>query len=114
MAIQVVRVVFGLVFSKRSIRLVFNCRITSLVADSLYQLQVSVSYEGDGDGIVGFRDFLILSDNFTGRSSQGGKTFRDGDFNGDGDVDFDDFLRLIHNWHSASANDAVFAAWPAS
>ena len=45
----------------------------------------------DGDGVVGFGDFLILSANF-GRTDVG--VGEQGDVDSDGDVDFEDFQRL--------------------
>ena len=50
---------------------------------------------GDADlnGEVGFKDFLILANNF---GNEGG--WEDGDFTGDGLVDFDDFRVLAENF----------------
>jgi hypothetical protein len=79
-----------------------------------YVLDVSISIAGDadGDGRVGFKDFLIVSDNFTGElTSHGGKSFQQGDFDGDGDVDFDDFVRLTNNWSPVEATDRALAVW---
>ena len=47
--------------------------------------------DADGDGEVGFADFLILSSNF-GKSND--VVFADGDFDSNGEVDFADFLIL--------------------
>lgn len=50
--------------------------------------------DADGDGTVGFSDFLILSSNF-GKNDQ---SFADGDFDADGQVTFADFLVLSANF----------------
>jgi hypothetical protein len=61
----------------------------------------------DGDGEVGFSDFLILSDNFGNEVEPG----TDGDIDGNGVVDFTDFLILSDTFGdtAAAAIDAVFA-----
>ena len=55
----------------------------------------SIPGDADGNGIVEFADFLILSSNF-GRAD--GVTRGDGDFDGSGVVDFADFLVLSANY----------------
>ncbi len=52
----------------------------------------------DGDGMVGFPDFLILSANF---GMPGGAA--DGDIDGDGTVGFPDFLTLSSNFGKSAA-----------
>jgi hypothetical protein len=61
-----------------------------------YQLLVHVgeslvSADVDVDGIVAFRDFLILASHF-GKTANA--VFAEGDIDGDQDVDFEDFLIL--------------------
>ena len=51
--------------------------------------------DSDRDGLVSFRDFLMLTNNF-GQETQNGD--RDGDFDGDGFVSFKDFLVLATNF----------------
>lgn len=48
----------------------------------------------DGDGIVGFSDFLILAGNFSKKVTPG----TDGDLTEDGIVNFADFLRISENF----------------
>ena len=54
--------------------------------------------DANGDGNVGFPDFLILSTNF---GQLADAAFEDGDFDSDGDVDFTDFLLLSQNFGQA-------------
>jgi hypothetical protein len=49
--------------------------------------------DADGDGSVGFSDFLLLSDRF----GQPG-TYQEGNFDLIGTVDFNDFLILTNNY----------------
>ena len=56
---------------------------------------VTLPGDADGDGTVGFTDFLILSNNF---GLQAGATLFDGDFDGNGAVNFSDFLILSNNF----------------
>gem|GEM_PF-2007249 len=51
----------------------------------------------NGDSIVSFKDFLILSANFGNTSA----TREDGDLDGDGEVSFSDFLVLSENYQTA-------------
>ena len=55
--------------------------------------------DADGDGAVGFLDFLALANNF---GSEGG--FEQGDFNCSGSVDFQDFLALANNFGMEAAS----------
>ena len=48
----------------------------------------------NGDGVVSFQDFLILSQNFGTTDA----AFADGDFDGNGTVGFEDFLILAQNF----------------
>ena len=48
----------------------------------------------DGDGVVGFSDFLALASNFGADV----ENYADGDVNCDGTVAFDDFLALAENF----------------
>ena len=48
----------------------------------------------DGNGMVDFLDFLILSDNFGSRAASP----QQGDINGDSIIDFDDFVMLSANF----------------
>ena len=61
----------------------------------------------DGDGEVGFSDFLILADNF-GSDVEPGTL---GDIDGNGTVEFADFLVLADSFgDTAAAVDAAFAS----
>jgi len=62
----------------------------------------------DGDGMVAFSDFLILSNNFgTDETS-----YSEGNIDLQGGVDFADFLALSNNFgQSTQAADAVFDDW---
>ena len=50
--------------------------------------------DANGDGTVGFIDFLFMANNFGATDA----TFADGDFNCDGTVGFKDFLVLANNF----------------
>jgi Ca2+-binding EF-hand superfamily protein len=50
---------------------------------------VSLSGDVNGDGAVGFDDFLVIARNF---GQQVDAAFAEGDLTGDGYVGFDDFL----------------------
>jgi len=52
--------------------------------------------DADLDGVVGFKDFLILSHNFGDDDRE--YVWIDGDFTGDGSVGFDDFLLLAEQY----------------
>ena len=56
----------------------------------------------DGDGTVGFADFLVLSANF----GNDVETYSDGDVTCDGAVGFDDFLALSANFGQSLAAGA--------
>lgn len=60
----------------------------------------------DGDGIVGFSDFLILSENF-GQDVEPGTL---GDIDGNGTVEFADFLVLSETFGDTAAAAAIDAA----
>jgi hypothetical protein len=49
----------------------------------------------NGDGVVNFNDFIVLSNNFGIATSDGAA---DGDFNADGRVDFADYVILSNNF----------------
>ena len=51
--------------------------------------------DADGDGEVGFMDFLAMSENF-GKATDA--VLADGDFTGDGAIDFADYLVLSENF----------------
>ena len=57
----------------------------------------------DGDGIVSFSDFLVLSANF----GQQDALHSDGDFDGDGEVSFADFLILSSNFGDGNGQAAL-------
>lgn len=57
----------------------------------------------NGDGIVGFQDFLDLARNFGAKDA----TLQQGDVNGDGKVGFQDFLDLAGNFGASSDEDAI-------
>ena len=58
--------------------------------------ETGIPGDTNGDGTVGFLDFLILLSNFNFGATE--KSRGDGDFNGDSKVDFADFLILSHNF----------------
>jgi len=60
---------------------------------------VGIPGDIDGDGTVGFPDFLILSNSF-GQTVEAGTM---GDFDGDGSVAFPDFLVLSNNFGQSAA-----------
>ena len=61
----------------------------------------------NGDGSVGFDDFLVLANNFGNEAER-----TEGDLNGDGVVGFDDFLTLSSNFGTKPvAVEAVFAGY---
>ena len=62
-----------------------------------FEIRIPDALAGDvnGDGIVGFVDFLVVAFNY-GR--QVDAAFQDGDFTGDGKVAFDDFLLLSNSY----------------
>ena len=64
--------------------------------------EMRLSGDADGDGSVGFLDFLALANNF---GSEGG--FEDGDFNCSGSVDFQDFLALANSFGTSQAASSV-------
>lgn len=53
----------------------------------------------DGNGVVDFADFIVLSGNY-GTSPAG---YADGDINGDGQVEFEDFVILADNFGRSAA-----------
>ena len=56
----------------------------------------AVRADVDGDGAVGFKDFLVLANNFGREDDEVAKA--DGDVNGDGAVNFLDFLMFAANF----------------
>ena len=62
----------------------------------LWDWSLSSMWMGDADlnGIVGFGDFLVLSENFGSTNA----SWDEGDFDGDADVDMNDFLLLSNNY----------------
>ena len=55
--------------------------------------------DADGDGTVGFLDFLALARNFGINNA----TIAEGDFDGNGSVNFLDFLVIANNFGTNSA-----------
>jgi hypothetical protein len=55
---------------------------------------VPLAGDADGDGAVGFSDFVVISNNYGAT----GATAATGDLNGDGIVDFADFVLLSNNY----------------
>lgn len=73
----------------------FDSQSGSLV----FQLATSLAGDLDGDGTVGFADFVILSDSF-GQSVEPGTL---GDIDGNGTVAFPDFIILSNNFGRIAA-----------
>ena len=79
----------------------------------------------NGDGTVGFNDFLVLSENY---GDSGNVTYQDGDLDCDGTIAFTDFLSLAANFGQSLAGPvqsvpepevgwiafAIMGAWSAS
>lgn len=65
--------------------------------------------DADGDGSVGFLDFLALANNF---GSEGG--YEQGNFDCTGTVSFLDFLTLANNFGSSAAAEAAAVPEPSS
>ncbi len=59
----------------------------------------SLPGDANGDGIVNFKDYIVLEGNF----GKTGTTFAQGDFNGDGRVDFKDYIMLESNFGSTGS-----------
>lgn len=70
-----------------------NCACGTGLGDSILDAINSLAGDLDGDGSVGFGDFLELSQNF-GEAGE----YTDGDLNCDGIVDFGDYLILSGNF----------------
>ena len=70
---------------------------------SITVLKFTVPIPGDanGDGIVDFKDLLILARYY---GQQSGATYAQGDFDGDGKVDFNDLVILARNYEKTAAN----------
>ena len=66
-----------------------------LTSEFLISGPIDIRGDIDGDGTVGFTDFLILSSNFGQTSNE---DLLDGDLDGDGTVGFTDFLILSANF----------------
>jgi hypothetical protein len=64
----------------------------------------------DGDGAVGFSDFLVLSDNF----GDSGVGYAGGDIDCNGTVAFADFLVLSNNFGQSAGAEASSVPEPAS
>lgn len=62
--------------------------------------------DADGDGQVGFADFLVLSKNF----GKVDAAFADGDFDGDGVVTFEDFLILSQKFGTQNRQGRIPSA----
>ncbi len=80
-------------------------------ADSVTTFAASLSLpplpgDADGDGIVTFKDYIILERNF----GQTGMTFAQGDFNGDGLVSFKDYILLETNFGKSSVPEPATLA----
>ena len=65
------------------------------ITHAVMWVPVRLPGDANGDGVVDFKDLLILAQNY-GKSPN--ETFADGDFNGDGSVGFDDLLILSQNY----------------
>ncbi len=81
--------------------------VLEVTCDTVAAERAAAGLVGDlnGDGMVDFPDFLVLSGNFNESTSM----YEDGDINCSGQVDFPDFLALSGNF---GAGSAVAAAVP--
>ena len=77
-----------------------NCACGSGLDNDILDAIGSLPGDINGNGIVGFADFLNFSQNF----GQAGK-YTDGDFNCDGMVDFGDFLIMSENYGQSGVNN---------
>jgi ELWxxDGT repeat protein len=68
------------------------------VGSELWKIELSLVGDIDGDGLVGFSDFLIVSENFGSETEEGSLA---GDLDQDGVVDFSDFLLVSSNFGKA-------------
>ena len=83
-----------------------NCVPEELLDDFLADLEpASIRGDLDGDGVVGFADFLTLSSNFQERGQ-----YTSGDLNKDGTINFDDFLILSGSFGKSGASREAEAA----
>ena len=84
---------------------VFN----GIVDIGAYEYGSSIPGDANGDGVVDFKDLLIVGRHY----GQTAATWTQGDFNGDGSVGFDDLVILARNYGqttSTSQAASVFAA----
>jgi hypothetical protein len=65
--------------------------------------------DADGDGAVGFPDFVVVSNNYSAPGQ-----YTDGDFDKDGTVQFGDFVILSNNYGQSSAAVAQAVPEPSS
>ncbi len=65
----------------------------------------------DGDNLVGFEDFLILSKCY-GTSSKDANYLESADFNGDGFIDIADYALLSSNYGMRGSVPGSFVPWP--
>jgi hypothetical protein len=85
-----------------------DCTENALLDDFLVSLSPpSLRGDADGDGAVGFSDFVTLSNNWNG---EGGYT--QGDFDKDGSVAFGDFVILSNNWEQSGGVAAAAVPEP--
>ena len=83
--------------------------VDGIVDIGAYESGSSIPGDADGDGVVDFKDLVILASHY-GQPS--GATFAQGDFNGDGKVDFADLVILAQAYGRSTAVAA--AASPAA
>jgi hypothetical protein len=65
--------------------------------------------DADFDGVVGFSDFVTLSNQW----EQTGMVYSQGDFDTNGQVQFGDFVILSNNWEATTAAQAAAVPEPA-
>jgi|GEM_PF-2563722 len=79
------------------------CANASQILDELLEALSLPLGDIDGNGEVGFTDFLVLSESFGKPRGE----YTQGDLDGDGRVDFPDFLILAENFGSTTASVAT-------
>ena len=80
-----------------------NCLKTIAVRDAVLESLKTLPSDLNGDGNVGFADFMTLAENFGGETA----SYRQGDIDLNGEIRFSDFLILSSNYQGAAEVAAV-------